>query len=248
MRAHRGERAPGWVSVTDGEHTLSLATKYFWQVFPKALACDPNRGEITLELWPADAPAPGYPFTPGRVRTYEFVIGFGVDGPAASATARSELRPWPDPEYTAATGATHRFVPLSGQASFPSLSKFIERTTERFRIRQLMYGDIHFGDQAGWSRLSAASGYHGVAHEFSVYYLASGDSNHLRLAEAAAWHNLDIDQFHWGRHAGGHVKQHTRLRDHATVRTMGGIAVWNYGDVDNAFMGSHRYCTSIRKY
>ncbi len=227
-----GERAPGWASVAFGSRRATVATKWFWEIAPKALSWDAGRGELALELRPADAPGPGYPLAPGREKTYEFLVGFDVGGPALSATARAESRATPGPAYAAATCATTPFVPLDDRR-FPAYAAYVANTVYRDNVPAArLLGDVDFGDRAGWTATQRWNGYHGVSHESFVFALASGGPFHFRLAEAAVWHTMDVDTFHWGDQAGAREAEYARAEDHVcTSPIQGGIKVWNLGEI-----------------
>lgn len=235
-----GERSRGWMSVKDNEGgSITLANKFFWEIYPKGLNYDVNRNRLNLELWPTQKEQFGFPYTPGRVRTYEFVLGFDEEGDKFGAIARTPLRPYPGADYVSSTGAATPAIPLKNDA-FPKYSNYVARTVKRWVEEQRLLGDLHFGDQQGWSRGSTASGYHGVGNEFFMFYLSSGDPLHFRIAEAAVWHDMDIDRIHWGKQSGEHQKQHNRGKLHLTAIPLGGIAVWNFGDVDYYFLTGKR--------
>jgi len=247
-----GARAPGWMTVRSGANSTTLAAKYFWEIYPKALAYDAASGEMRLDLWPEAAGA-GYPLALGRARTYEFLIGFDVSGPETSAMARAELRAYPDPEYVAATGATHRFVPLSDER-FSLYADYVRRAYER-RMGSpgtlTLYGDIDFGDTTGWTGASRYNNYHGPAHEYFLWYLASGEPKYFRIAEAHAWHSMDVDTSHWGElntygAAGSREAEYSRSPDHLDpFPHQGGIKVWNFGEVDYYFLTGKRRVLDI---
>jgi hypothetical protein len=223
-------RADGWVSVNGANRSMTLANKYFKEIFPKALAYDPDSGKVQLQLWPSDSPVPGFSFVPGRIRTYEFVVGFDQPGAGLSADAREPLLPYAGARYYNATKAVQPVLPMDDPA-FPGFAVYVSNTVSRWN-KQMLYGDLDYGDRVGWDAQSTASGYHGVPHEFFMFYLASGDPAFFRLAEATEWHDTDIDQSHLGRYAGMHQKQHNRGPIHFSAVPLWNITVWNFGDVD----------------
>jgi len=243
----RCDRAPGWMTVTCGQRTLSLATKWFWETAPKALGYDAGAREMVLELRPEAAPGPGYPIPAGRVKTYEFLLGVDVPGERLSAIARAGLRAYPDPEYVAATGAAHRFVPLS-DPRFSKFADYVRRTCEKAAAVRL-YGDIDFGDQIGWNAEARWNGYHGVTHEWFMFYFASGDPALFRIAEQETWHSIDVDTQHWGWQPGCQEAEYARKHDHVCASPIqGGIKVWNFGEVDYYLLtGRRRVLESLKR-
>ena len=223
-------RADGWVSVNGANRSMTLANRYFQEIFPKALAYDPGSGKVQLQLWPSDAPVPGFSFVPGRIRTYEFVVGFDQPGAGLSADAREPLLPYAGARYYNATKAVQPVLPMDDPA-FPDFAVYVSNTVSRWN-NQMLYGDLDYGDRVGWDVQSTASGYHGVPHEFFMFYLSSGDPAFFRLAEATEWHDVDIDESHLGSNAGMHQKQHNRGLIHFSAVPLWNITVWNFGDVD----------------
>ncbi len=243
----RGEHAPGWMTAQGQAHDITLASKWFWQIAPKRMTYAPANGEIALELWPSSAKGTGYPLMAGRERTYEFVLGFDMPGAQASAMARAELRPIAEPEYLTATGATHRFVPLQDER-FSIYRTYVENTLRRMYAQRL-YGDIDFGDQGGWLGLESRwNDYHGVSHEWMMFYLASAKPEHFRLAEAAVWHSLDVDTQHWGYNPGCREAEYARPQDHICASPIqGGIKMWIFGEIDYYLLtGKRRVWESLK--
>jgi len=243
----QGDRAPGWMAVKYGGHIIAIATKWFWEIAPKALRYDARERQMVLELRPEAAPGPGYPIPRGRVKTYEFLLGVDVAGPELSAMARAELRAYPDPDYVASTGAAHRFVPLAD----PRFSKYADyvRESRKNAAAKRLYGDIDFGDQVGWNLNARWNGYHGVTHEWFMFYLASGEPELFRIAEQETWHSIDVDTQHWGFQPGCREAEYARKYDHVcTGHIQGGIKAWVFGEVDYYFLtGRRRVLESIKR-
>lgn len=239
--------SPGWIQLTGVKHSVALAGKYFSEVYPKALAYDASTGQLRFDFWPADAPGTGYPLAPGRMRTYEFLLGFDTPGAELSAMARAEVRPYPDPDYVANSGATHRFVPTTDQR-FSKFASYVQRSYDA-GLKNRLYGDIDYGDQIGWNADQRWNGYHGVTHEWFMFYLASGDPRYYRFAEADVWHSMDIDTFHWGPQRGLREAEYARKQDHiCTSPIQGGIKVWNFGETDYYFLtGKRRVLENLRQ-
>ncbi|MDO9542065.1 MAG: hypothetical protein Q7J98_07050 [Kiritimatiellia bacterium] len=241
-----GERGAGWISISGEGRSLALGLQYFSEIYPKALEYNREARQLYVDFWPAEAQTV-YHFAPGRIRTYEFEIGFDRPAEAVAAAARSPLRPYAGAEYYSRSGAAHLVLPIDDPA-FPSFSQYVKKSLDRFRGEQLLYGDLHFGDQPGWSKYSAVSGYHGVGNELFMFYLSTGDPEIFRLAEAVVKHSNEIDCNHWGKLAGEHAKQHTRNQIHMSAKRMGSIGVWNFGDVDYYFLtGKRRVLAGLRQ-
>ena len=242
---HEGDRAPGWMTVTGVAYRVSLAARWFWETAPRALGYDADTGEMVLDLRPETAT--GYPVPAGRIKTYEFLMGIDTPGPQLSAMLRGELRAYPDPEYVASTGATHRFVPIADQR-FSKFADYVRRTREKAASARL-FGDIDFGDQIGWNANSRWNGYHGTTHEWFMFYLASGAPELFRIAEQETWHSIDVDTQHWGYQPGCREAEYARKFDHVCPwRAQGGIKVWVFGEIDYYFLtGKKRVLETLER-
>lgn len=233
------EHAPGWVTATAGSQRVTLATKWFWETAPRGLAYDAAGKALDLELQPRSAPAPGYPLAAGRVKTYEFAVGVNTPGPQLSALTRAELHAYPDPDYVANSGATHRFVSLADKR-FPAFARYVAETRKQDQAVRL-YGDVDFGDQIGWNDKERWNGYHGTEHEWWTYYLESGEPELFRIAEANTWHSIDLDTQHWGFQPGCHEAEYARKHDHVCAAYyQGGIKVWVLGEMDYYYLTGRR--------
>lgn len=240
---HKGNRAPGWMTLRAGGRDVSVAAKWFWEMAPRGLGYDADSGEIVLELRPRTDI--GYPLAAGRVKTYEFLIGVDVPGRQLNAMARAELRAYPDPEDVVKTGATHRFVPLSDQR-FSKYADYVRRTREKAAAHRV-YGDIDFGDHIGWNTNARWNGYHGGTHEWFMFYLASGDPSLFRIAEQETWHSIDVDTQHWGYLPGCREAEYARKFDHVCPGPIQySIKMWVFGEIDYYLLtGKRRVLESL---
>ncbi len=242
-----GQYANGWVSLSNEKHRVTLAHQYFAEIFPKRLGVETDQGIIKMDFWPAESAAPGYPLPPGRVRTYEFILGFDTDPREVAAAIQYPLHPYAGADYYTSTDVTYPLIDWEDPA-FPAFKPYMQASVKRFVETQMLYGDPHYADLKGWSNFSAANDYHGIGNEMFIYYLTSGDPELFRLAEAIVKHNSEVDRGHWGSTAGAHHKQHTRDQIHMSARHMGGIAVWNFGDVDYYFLtGKRRMLSTLEQ-
>lgn len=235
-----GRLSGGFVlqSEIQGSPSMALAMRWFWEIFPKGFSYDPKGNAVTLELWPKDTTQRPFPYTPGRRRTYALTVGAAGDVSVVTAEARQPLMPWLEPEVANGTGVDLPYIEMDA-GEFPSWRIYAENTYNRYQQERL-YGDLDFGDHAGWSRFSRASNYHGVPNEFLMFYRSSGDYRFWDIAEAGIYHNVDVDTIHWGERLGEPYKQHTRMEDHASIIPLGGIANWNHADMNYYFLTGNR--------
>lgn len=138
--------ASGWVQVAGKGASLTLATRNFWQQFPKSLEYKSNR-QIKLDLWPANAPF-AQVLAGGRAKTYEFGLGANMNPQQVSAAVRAPLRLTPTPEYASRVETEYPFVPETDSA-FPTQARVLRSTHYSQTLPGLLLGDSDFGDVAG---------------------------------------------------------------------------------------------------
>lgn len=244
-----GSKAEGWMQTQSAGKSFLLAMAYFWEIYPKAF--ESIEGEIVMHLWPSSTHK-ATPISSGRQRNYDFLMSFDphLSAQAQSAMMRNNLRAFPAPEYVAQSGVAHPTISWEQSKKFKT---FRQNSQARFRNKQLLYGDVSFGDQPSWNQghLIAPderpeftgvtwNGFHGVSHEFFQDYFASGDPKNYRLAEAVARHLLHIDTHHNGIDAGARNMIGGRTYDHMANWAMGGMYQWIWGDVDYYLLSGKR--------
>ena len=237
--------APGWATLACGEHQLGVATRWFWEIAPKALDYQPGVG-LHLDLWPESA-QPGYPLAAGRAKTYEFVLGVDQSGPELSNLLRHELHAIPSPDYVAATGASYRTV-NAADSGFSQFYQFIEHSRQA-ALRAQLYGDLDFGDQIGWNAQERWNGYHDGASDWFLFYLSTGHPELFRLGEQTVWHVLDVDTQNWGYQPGSREGATGRAYDHVcTSQVQGVIYSWHLGELNYYLLtGRRRVYESLLK-
>ncbi|HHN47206.1 MAG TPA: hypothetical protein ENN09_07175 [Planctomycetes bacterium] len=188
----RGERAPGWVDVSDGRRGVTASMRYFWQLFPKRLHA--SKDGLKMELWARDArlsPDPANTHYQGMARTHDIMLIFHSGGfsPAHEALAlahQNELFAVCPPDYYCSTRAYGRH-PLSARRE-PRFDQLVMRIVGRdgrtgfpvWRERGDAWGYFNFGDSLlgeYWSCLEYDSPW-GLLQSF--YRL--GDADILREA------------------------------------------------------------------
>lgn len=244
-----GSKAEGWMQTQSSGKSLLLAMPYFWEIYPKAF--ESVEGEIVMHLWPSSTNK-STPISSGRQRNYDFLMSFDSSSSpqAQSAMMRNNLRAFPAPEYVSQAGVAHPTVSWEQSEKFKT---FRQNSQARFRSKQLLYGDINFGDQPSWNQVGLIgpderpeftgvtwNGFHGVSHEFFQDYFATGDPKNYRLAEVIARHLLHIDTHHNGVDAGARNMINGRSYDHMANWAMGGMYQWIWGDVDYYLLSGKR--------
>ena len=235
--SNHSQHSPGWAVLSNGQHRVAVANRWFWEIAPKKLSYEPARG-LQLEFWPADQ-AQGYPLAAGRSKTYEFGLGVDSSGSDLSRFVHDELRATPSAAYVAATGASYRTVDANGTA-FPQFGRFLRASLEAAHRDQL-YGDLDFGDQIGWSEQERWNGYHDGASDWFLAYLSSGALKYFQQGEAAVWHELDVDTQSWGYQPGCREGSTGRAFDHVCTRQVQGVIFsWHLGQLDYYLLTGRR--------
>jgi hypothetical protein len=85
----------GWVDLSDGELGLSVAVKWFWQLYPKAFEVRKD-GRLIVKLFPS-ADAPAQVLLPGTARTHEILFHFHGKRHFASGQVKKVLQGFQEP-------------------------------------------------------------------------------------------------------------------------------------------------------
>lgn len=220
-RRAEGDRAVGWLDLSDRSGGLSVTVRDFWQNCPKALAAEQG-GVVEVALFPARY-AGDFPFRSGEHKTHEILFQFhgGDDGDRLQAAARGfsdPLRLEATPAWYASTGVLgelHPYDPdaypyyeafnlstigltLSGGRSKASLIKQQER--HNF-FSWMDYGDVPLDFESG-------RGQWGLKYDFEYHmaqqYVRTQQPGWWQLFSAAARHIADIDIHHQPHYPGLH--------------------------------------------
>lgn len=173
----QGKHLDGWIDALGPDAGVLVAVRDAWQQFPKGFTFDPQRGVITVQLWPREAGeldlrttdktkgpddvARGSAF--GLGKTHELLINFhpasaGVEDAARLArTFQEPPQLTAHPQWLAATSALGSFAPYDPQRSpdaeglLEGLFGWAERQPRHFN----WYGMLDFGDTLSWYRRDA---------------------------------------------------------------------------------------------
>lgn len=101
-RAARSDRRRnlGWADLSDDQHGLAIATKWFWQLYPKAYEIT-NDGTIKLGLFPKQAPP--LDIALGAAKTHELLFYFHGKRDFASGEVKNVLVGFQKPIYALAS-------------------------------------------------------------------------------------------------------------------------------------------------
>lgn len=206
-------RTRGWARVQDGPG-LAVATRWWWQKFPKAIGIGPDG--ITLDLIPegshtvfSDGPFVQYQ---GEAIGHEIMIAFEAEGADAEDEAvfrafGDRLLATPDPAYACGTMALGETAPTN-RRMFPRYEDQVNRMYESYlakREKRREFGMENFGDDTfewGYGPVYTfwSNQEYDHQHGFLMQYLRSGDRDFFEIGEQAARHQEQVDCVHW---AGG---------------------------------------------
>jgi hypothetical protein len=192
---------------------LALATRYFWQNFPKAVRI--SGSEISYELFPVQW-EDLHELQGGEQKTHTFAISFGPDPVTETPLDwfRQPLLPSLDPSWVEATEAINYFSSEKGDHERLYLdlaAAAITGTDTMEHKREVVdeYGWRNFGEVYGDHETAYSKDYHLtdplVSHYnnqydatagFCVQWLRSGDHRWWLLFNELASHVVDIDIYH----------------------------------------------------
>ncbi len=215
-----GGRAPGLVSMGG----LTVATRDFWQNWPKSLEAE--RGALVVGLYPAITPADRYANRPDEhilyyyLRDGNYTFRAGLEkrhelliGPTAAATAEQIIARVNEPlvvsapvEWYTSSGALGNIVGGEGR-EFTAYDRQLSDVLDahlRVREQQHWYGLMNFGDWWGERGNNWGNIEYDLQHALFTQYFRTADPRFFRAAETSARHNADIDVVHYaaGQRAG----------------------------------------------
>ncbi|MBN1442334.1 MAG: hypothetical protein JXA90_06470 [Planctomycetes bacterium] len=218
----RGQRAMGWLDLSDGAKGVTVTIQDFWQNYPKALAADTD-GTVEIGLFPGDYAA-RFPFRSGEHKTHAVLFFFHAggspdDGNQSIAAAFSDpLRLESSPQWIARTRALGDLHPqdmehypayevrnLSTIGVFPEGVRQGPSLLSR-REEYEFYGWMDYGDVP--VDFEAPSGQWGMKYDLDYrmaqQYARTLDPRWWNLFEAGDKHTRDIDIHHQPHHPGLH--------------------------------------------
>ena len=214
VEAWKGDRALGWLDVSDPRKGVTITVRDFWQNFPTSLAANQD-GSVEVGLFPGRY-AGDFPFRSGEHKTHEVLFHFhsgppSKDGNRAVAVAFSDsLRLEPTVDWFARTKAlepVHPFDMTNYKAyeirnlSFvgvfpPGVRKGASMLSRREQMD--MYGWMDFGDVA--MDFESGSGQWGMKYDIDFHmaqqYVRSLNPLWWKVFIQAGKHHCDIDVHH----------------------------------------------------
>jgi hypothetical protein len=199
-----GSEASPIVSVGAGGTALSVTSRLFWEVFPKAYEVSGD-GTLTADLLPADRSA-DHELQGGERFTHDLAIGFDADSHALD-WVRSPSSVIIDPQWWSDAGdVSHLSTARSAEHPYERLVRAAIDGDDTFaakRDRTDEYGWRHYGDLYADHENGPASDrppivshynnqYDGIAG-LLTQFMRSGDPRWRGLADDLARHVRDVD-------------------------------------------------------
>ena len=219
---HQGNRAAGWMDVSDGTVGMTTAVRWFWKMFPKSLAVDES-GVFTVGILPTRW-GRGH-FLDGKIhRTHELLYRFR--GPEPAEATEAAARAFEEPlvahcgfDWYLASDACGLMArpdrenwPLYEQQLLtavhvginPEISPSLDSSIALEREKNDAFGWQHFGDtpKRGFRGHSQFQEFD-VSHCLLTHFYRTGDPAFFRTAEELARFLMNIPAF-----GGGHGHQH----------------------------------------
>ncbi len=232
-----GERALGLVLMNQGEGTLSLLYRDFWQTYPSALELDANG--LRVDLLPALAPdaytienAKGwyhrlyqwfedgcYLMRAGQTTQHEFYIWFNEDENKQDAVQQSSWFTHPllaqaSPEYLCSTGVLGSDVFPKTPGVWDSYETFFDsgfKGLVQARESDRMYGWMNFGDWYGERGYNAGNNEYDLAWCLGLQWMRTGDRQYFTPGLEMARHYATVDTIRgaWTENVPGVVWEHS---------------------------------------
>jgi hypothetical protein len=213
-RIAEGNRAVGWLDVSDEAKGLTVAVRDFWQNCPKGLAAEPD-GRIEIGLFPARY-AGEFPFRTGEHKTHELLFFFhkgdadAARGMAAARGFSDPLRLEPSPEWFAKTRALGELRPydLENYRSYETLNlstiglrpdggksktSLIEQVENYNFFCWMDYGDVPLDFEGGTGQWGMK---YDLDYHMAQQYARTLQPDWWKLFVAAGRHVADIDIHH----------------------------------------------------
>jgi hypothetical protein len=217
--AAEGRRAGNWAEWSDGNRTMTLALRGFWQNYPKDLVLSPGGFELAL-CPPLEAneyaQAKGtvdehrlyyylqrglYKLREGVSKTHDLWLDFarGQAGHSELHERQAPLIATAPAEWYAESRAMGELAPVKSSGLLARYDAFFQQSFETYlgsREKNREYGMLNFGDWWGERVINWGNSEYDTQHAFFMQFTRTGDLRYLRAGEEMEWHNRDVDTVH----------------------------------------------------
>lgn len=208
-----GGKAPGWAEVDDGQGTVALALRDFWQQWPKSLETSPEGLSVGLfprfregdyahmepwykyqYLFESDC----YRLRTGQARRWDIWVDLGGDGESLARMANAPLIPAADPAQAIATGVWDA-IATAGTPEMAAYDAWAENLFNAYCHAievERDYGAMNWGDWFGERQVNWGNHEYDTANQILIQFARTGDPRYFYVADAAAHHSVEVDTVH----------------------------------------------------
>ena len=225
----KGDRAVGVLGLRTDQCAALFCVPYFWQQFPKAIACSENRVEV--ELWAGETPFIAHA---GAGKSHR--VGISLDADASSDRWLRPLFARAVPEWYCASGAFEELVPRRRRIHEP-YEELVDAAFDMQLEERAGYGMENWGDvwQPGYVRGAKtwSNQEWDLVNNWVIPFVRTGQRRYLDFAHEAARHYADVDCIHYSTNpallGGAWMHAHTSLEGHQLERPNFAHAGWVEG-------------------
>jgi len=211
----KGTKAPGWAQINDGQGTISVALKDFWQQWPKSIEVDSK--ELKIGLFPKfekgtfDHMKPWYKYQylfednyyrlrTGQAPRWQIWLDFSGDGPSLAKSADAPLVPSAEPNEAIATGVWGHIAP-AGSRSMKNYDDWAENLFDNGYCHSIEeqrdYGQMNWGDWFGERGCNWGNHEYDTAKHILVQFARTGEPKYFYVGDTAARHTSEVDVIHF---------------------------------------------------
>ena len=209
-----GSKAPGWAELNDGQGSIAVALRDFWQQWPKSLEVSSKGLSVGLfpkfqegdyahmEPWykyqyPFDGDC--YQLRTGQARRWDIWLDFSGDGESLAHAANAPLVPVADPAQAIATGVWDAIAPagISGMVEYDDWAENLFNAYCKSIEVQRDYGAMNWGDWFGERQVNWGNHEYDTTNQILIQFARTGDPRYLYVADAAARHSSEVDTIHY---------------------------------------------------
>lgn len=210
----QGKQAPGWIEMTDGWGTASLALRDFWQQWPKSI--EVSRDQVAIGLLPAfrkgdfDHMQPWYKYQylfeedtyrirTGQARRWDLRLDLAGKGDPLARVTNAPPVLAADPAQAIATGVWGPMAP----AGIPAMAEYDPWAEQIFEAycrsieAQRDYGAMNWGDWFGERKVNWGNHEYDTVQQIQLQFARTGDPRYFCVADAAARHSSEVDTIHF---------------------------------------------------
>jgi len=210
----KGEKAPGWMEIDDGQGTVALTLRDFWQQWPKSLEVDSKVARLGLfpkfEAGTFSHMGPwykhdylfegnSYRLREGQSRRWQVWADLSGNGENLSRSVNMSLVPSVDPTQAIATGEWGYVAP-AGSKGMAEYDLWAESQFEGYcrSIReQRDYGAMNWGDWWGERGVNWGNHEYDTPLHILTQFARTGDPKYFYTGEQAARHLSEVDIVHF---------------------------------------------------